>query len=190
MGGNMAIAVEELNKTTGSEIDSAELAQRVAILKRFKTLLTQQRDRFKNYLDLLDKQQNVIEGGSAEELLAYVEVEEKIVADIFSIQKVIDPLEEMYYSIVGKDSEKTIAKAGGIADGSLDSGDEVPGLKASLEKLQSEAVVRSTKNKELLSKRMLELRSEIKALRNNPYAARGRSPFGGTNTASMIDIKG
>jgi hypothetical protein len=186
MGGNMAIAVEELNKTTGSEIGSAELAQRVAILKRFKTLLTQQRDRFKNYLDLLDKQQNVIEGGSAEELLAYVETEEKIVADIFSIQKVIDPLEEMYYSIVGKDAEKTIVKT----EVSNDGADEVPSLKASLEKLQSEAVMRSTKNKELLSKRMLELRSEIKALRNNPYAAKGRSPYGGTNTASLIDIKG
>jgi CRISPR/Cas system CSM-associated protein Csm5 (group 7 of RAMP superfamily) len=190
MGGNMAILVEELNKTTGIEIDDAELAQRVAILKRFKTLLTQQRDRFKNYLDLLDKQQNVIEGGTAEELLAYVEVEEKIVADIFSIQKVIDPLEEMYNSIVGKSTDKTIAKAEGSLDSSPDGGDEVPSLKASLEKLQSEAVVRSAKNKEMLSKRMLELRSEIKALRNNPYAAKGRSPYGSTNTASLIDIKG
>jgi hypothetical protein len=178
----MAILTEDAVKTTGSDIDDAELAQRVAILKRFKTLLTQQRDRFKNYLDMLDKQQNVIEGGSADELLAYVEAEEKIVADIFSIQKVIDPLEEMYYSIVGKTPDKTIAKAEGA--------DEVPTLKASLEKLQGEAVIRSAQNKELLSKRMVELRSEIKALRNNPYAVKTRSPYGGTNTASLIDIKG
>jgi len=170
----MAIAVNEAKMT--ADIDSAELAQRVAVLKRFKTLLTQQRDRFRSYLDLLEKQQNVIESGSAEDLLSYVEIEEKIVADIFSIQKVIDPLEEMYYSFVGSNH------AAGH--------DEVPGLKASLEKLQGEAVMRSTKNKELLSKRMLELRSEIKALRNNPYGTKGRTAFTNINTASLIDIKG
>ena len=164
-------------ENTTVEIDSAELAQRVAILKRFKTLLTQQRDRFHNYLDLLDKQQGVIESGSAEDLLNYVEIEEKIVSDIFSIQKVIDPLEEMYYSVVEHGH-------------SAINHEEVPSLKASLENLKSEAVIRSTKNKELLSKRMLELRQEIKTLRNNPYAAGGRNAYSSTNTASLIDIKG
>ena len=178
----MTVFVDDVKTTENGEIDSTELSQRVAILKRFKTLLTQQRDRFRNYLDLLDKQQSVIESGTAEELLTYVEIEEKIVADIFSIQKVIDPLEEMYYTVIsGSQSGKVTAKP--------QSNDEVPGLKASLEKLQSEAVIRSTKNKELLSKRMLELRSEIKALRNNPYAAR-RTGFNDTNTASLVDMKG
>ena len=186
----MAIFLDAENtKTTVSEsIDPAELAQRVAILKRFKTLLTQQRDRFHSYLNLLDKQQSVIESGSAEDLLTYVEIEEKIVADIFSIQKVIDPLEEMYYTVVlGNGSEKLSSKPESLPN----SEDEVPSLKASLEKLQRETVIRSTKNKELLSKRMLELRSEIKALRNNPYTAGSRrSGFGSSNTASLVDIKG
>jgi len=172
-----------LTETTATEIDSTELsstelAQRVAVLKRFKTLLSQQRDRFKSYLDLLDKQQGVIESGSAEDLLTYVEIEEKIVADIFSIQKVIDPLEEMYYSVV---SGHDIASA--------ETQEEVPSLKASLEKLKGEAVLRSSKNKELLSKRMLELRQEIKTLRNNPYAT-GKNAFVQSNSASLIDIKG
>ena len=180
----MAVFADDVSasSTINEGIDSAELAQRVAILKRFKTLLTQQRDRFSNYLELLDKQQSVIESGSAEDLLSYVEVEEKIVADIFSIQKVIDPLEEMYYSVVaGQGPGKINAKT--------ENSDEVPGLKASLEKLQSEAIIRSAKNKELLSKRMLELRSEIKTLRNNPYAAR-KTSFSDTETASLIDLKG
>jgi len=175
--------IDEAAVKTGSKIDSAELAQRVAILKRFKILLTQQRDRFRSYMDLLEKQQNIIESGSPEDLLTYVEIEEKIVADIFSIQKVIDPLEEMYYSVISKQNTgKTAIKA--------ESPDEVSGLKASLEKLKSEAVIRSTKNKELLSKRMLELRQEIKTLRNNPYAARGRRSFGESNSASLVDLKG
>jgi hypothetical protein len=177
--------------TVSENIGSAELAQRVAILKRFKTLLTQQRDRFRSYLDLLDKQQNVIEAGSAEDLLTYVEIEEKIVADIFSIQKVIDPLEEMYYTVIsGRSPQKAPAKFESANDLAA-SQDEVPSLKASLEKLKSEAVIRSTKNKELLSKRMLELRQEIKILRNNPYAASAkRASFGNTNTAALIDIQG
>jgi len=172
---------------TAVDIDSAELAQRVAVLKRFKTLLSQQRDRFHNYLDLLDKQQGVIESGSAEDLLTYVEIEEKIVADIFSIQKVIDPLEEMYYSVV---SGHGTPKASGKIENNTDNQEEVPGLKASLEKLKSEAVIRSTKNKELLSKRMVELRQEIKTLRTNPYAVSGRSAYSNSNTASLVDLKG
>jgi len=169
-------------EVTTTEIDSAELAQRVAVLKRFKTLLSQQRERFKSYLDLLDKQQNVIESGSAEDLLTYVEIEEKIVADIFSIQKVIDPLEEMYNSLV-TDHSANIKLENGAQE-------EVPNLKASLENLKNEAVIRSTKNKELLSKRMIELRQEIKTLRNNPYAASGRSAYSNSNKASLVDIKG
>jgi len=183
----MAILIDEVAEAAVDKgINKAELAQRVAILRRFKTLLTQQRDRFRSYLNLLDKQQSVIEKGSAEELLSYVEIEEKIVADIFSIQKVIDPLEEMYYAVAAGNNSQ-VKKAGDLSDNQ----DEVPSLKASLEKLKNEAVISSARNKELLSKRMIELRSEIKALRNNPYAASAkRSSFGGMNTASLIDIKG
>jgi hypothetical protein len=180
-GGNMTIMTDEV---TATNIDSAELAQRVAVLKRFKTLLSQQRDRFRSYLDLLDKQQGVIESGSAEDLLTYVEIEEKVVADIFSIQKVIDPLEEMYNSVIsGFGPERIQSRTDSQSD-------EVPSLKASLEKLKNEAVIRSTKNKELLSKRMLELREEIKTLRNNPYSTSGRSSFNDTTKASLIDIQG
>ena len=171
-----------------TNISTEELAQRVAILRRFKTLLTQQRDRFRAYLDVLDKQEIVIESGSAEDLLSYVEMEEKIVADIFSIQKVIDPLEEMYRSVIsgfgpGKAPSSDTLKSEGA--------DEVPDIKAALEDLKSEAVIRSTKNKELLSKRIVELRHEIKALRNNPYMVNSRrSAFSDSNTASIIDISG
>ena len=184
----MAILTDE--PMAAVEIDSAELAQRVAVLKRFKKLLTQQRDRFRSYLNLLDKQQGVIESGSAEALLSYVEIEEKIVADIFSIQKVIDPLEEMYHSMVSGKSSAKIREDIDHTGNSANSQDEVPDLKASLERLKNEAVMRSTKNKELLSKRMLELRTEIKALRNNPYASSGRNIYANSNTATMVDIEG
>jgi len=188
----LQVNIEE--KVSAADIDSAELAQRVAVLKRFKTLLTQQRDRFRSYLDLLDKQQGIIESGSAEDLLSYVEIEEKIVADIFSIQKVIDPLEEMYYSITGsKSGIDTRIDYRSVNESTQNDStkDDVPSLKASLENLKSEAVIRSTKNKELLSQRMLELRNEITTLRNNPYVINNkRSTYGGVNTSSMVNLQG
>ncbi|MDR2019428.1 MAG: flagellar protein FlgN [Treponema sp.] len=165
----MAPALEERAQ---AEIAPDEVVRRVAVLKRFRELLTQQRNRFQAYLEVLDKQRDIIEKGSAEALISHVEMEEKIVADIFSIQKVIDPLEDMYRAAY---PEK-------------DAGD-VPSLKAALEELKTEAVVRSGRNRELLSKRMAEIRSEIKALRGNPYAARP-SIYASSGSASLIDLKG
>ena len=153
----------------GSDLSSAELNQRVAVIKRFKELLQAQRDRFSAYLDALEKQKAVIEKGSADELLRHVELEEKIVADIFSMQKVIDPLEKMYHA--ARPSE----------------GDEVSSLKDALSGLKAEAVIRSTRNKELLSVRMAEIRTEIKNIKNNPYAR--RRPDSAV-VPSHIDIRG
>jgi hypothetical protein len=179
---NMGEAVPAGGGTIGPE----ELAQRVAVLKRFRTLLTQQRDRFRSYLEALDKQKDIIEKGDPNELLSHVEMEEKIVADIFSIQKVIDPLEEMYQAALsGFDPPRAAGKD------PFRSSDDVPGLKAALEDLKHEAVIRSTRNKELLSQRMVELRAEIKSLRSNPYAASARrSIFSDTGSASLVDISG
>jgi hypothetical protein len=169
----------------GAGIDPAELTRRVAILKRFRTLLAQQRDRFRSYLEVLDRQKDIIEGGTAEELLAHVELEEKIVADIFSIQKVIDPLEDMYRAAVSGFNPRTASRETGQEDTS-----DVPGLKSALEGLRNEAVIRSTRNKELLSRRMVELRSEITALRSNPYAATARRSAWNGGSGSLVDIRG
>ncbi|GHV73301.1 hypothetical protein AGMMS49940_06030 [Spirochaetia bacterium] len=149
-----------------------ELTQRVAVLKRFRELLEAQRDRFREYLTVLDKQQETIERGNTEALLSHVELEEHIVRDIFNIQKVIDPLEDMYRTLTGREQEG-----------------ETISLKAALEGLKREAVARSERNRNLLSVRMAEIRQEIKGLRGNPYAAR-RSIYADTLIPSLIDLKG
>ena len=154
-----------------SDISPSELNQRIALLKRFKELLSTQRDRFKTYLDALDKQQKVIKDGTADDLLRHVELEEKIVEDIFSIQKVISPLDEMYHSMIGQSGT-----------------DEVINLKDSLNKLKTEAAQLSAQNRVLLAKRMTELRSEIAILKNNPY--KQRNGFASAPAPSKIDIKG
>jgi hypothetical protein len=65
----------------------------------------------------------------------------------------------------------------------------VPDLKAALDGLKSEAIARSGRNKELLSKRMLELRAEIKSLRSNPYTQR-RPAYSDAGTGSKVDLRG
>ena len=163
-------------------ISPDELKHRVEVIKRFKELLKTQRDRFHAYLDTLDRQKEVIEGGSAEDLLSHVELEEKIVEDIFSIQKVIDPLEKMYHS-----SKIEIPAKAKHAEAKHSGHDEVSSLKEALDGLKAEAVVRSERNRELLTKRMAELRTEIKTLRSNPYARRSG---GNAAVPTQVDIRG
>ncbi|MCL2479655.1 MAG: flagellar biosynthesis protein FlgN [Treponema sp.] len=159
------------------ELSREEIARRTAILKRFKELLKAQRDRFQAYLDTLDRQRDTIEQGTAEDLIRHVELEEKIVADIFQIQKVIDPMEDLY-RMAGSQGHKNVSQEHS----------EVVHIKNTLEGLKKEAISRSERNKELLSKRMIELRSEIKSLRSNPYS-RQRSAFQGS-APSRVDIRG
>ncbi|MCL1812462.1 MAG: flagellar biosynthesis protein FlgN [Treponema sp.] len=162
------------NAETQTEISAQELERRVAILKRFRELLSQQRNHFQEYLTVLDKQKDVIEKGNPDDLIVHVDLEEKIIGDIFAIQKVIDPLEAMYQTHV------TETLPGEVR--------EVPSLKAALEELRSEAVIRSARNRDLLSRRMEDLRHEMKTLRANPYAIH-RSVFS-QQSAALVDIKG
>jgi hypothetical protein len=155
-----------------SVIDEKELAQRVAILKRFRELLIRQRDRFRNYLTVLDKQQAVIGSGSANDVLAYVELEENIAADIFAMQKVIDPLELMYREAVPDFSA-----------------DDVPAIKATLENLRKQSAAQSNHNRELISGRMDIIRREIKDIKSNPFVQAG-SVYREINTAPVVDIRG
>ena len=177
---------------SGKGISEKELSQRVAVLKRFKELLKAQRDRFRTYLDMLDKQKNVIERGTADDLIQHVELEEKIVADIFSIQKVIDPLEKMYHAITPEIPRGNSYTAARLKTGENRTGgkpdEEVSSLKLALEDLKNEAVLRSELNRELLAKRMAELRSEIKSMQGNASYSRRNVDISPRPT--QIDIRG
>ena len=155
-----------------NQADKIEPAQRAAIFKRLGELLTQQCELLSGYIAVLEKQSAFIGTGSADDLLAHVETEEQIIAGIFSIQKVIDPLEAMYH-----------------ADGSCSPDDDIPVLKAEMEDLKNRAAVLSARNRELLSARMADIRAEMKVLGENLSRVNARrSPY--DNSASLIDIEG
>jgi hypothetical protein len=163
-----------------SEISAEELKKRVAVVKRFRELLIAQRERFSVYLETLEKQKGIIENGKAEDILTYVEMEEKIISDIFSIRKVIAPLEMQYRSHIETRSVET--------GGSL-SAPDIPEIRTALERLRVEADNKVKQNRGLLEKRMNEFREELKLLRNNPYIKR-KASFTATEGSSFLDMKG
>ncbi len=158
-------------ETLAKDLSPDEVERRVAILKRFRELLTQQRNRFRDYLIVLDKEQETIIGGDSEKLVAQVEIEEALVSEIFSIQKVIDPLDALYHDLRQGQAE------------------DIPQLKRNLEELKTEVASRSERNKTLLKAQMEELRTEIRTLRSSPFAKR-RSIYADAGGGSVIDVQG
>jgi hypothetical protein len=149
-----------------------DIGQRVATLKRFRELLVQQRAKFENYLTVLDHERSDIESGDVDKLAAHVEIEEAIVSEIFTFQKVIDPMEEMYraaYPAAGEDPE-------------------LPALRGTLNELKDEVLRRNAENRVLLKKKMEIVRGEIAGFRN-PLASRA-SVYSRQGEAALVDISG
>lgn len=152
-------------------LTDAALEERKALLRRFRELLQKQREKFNHYLDVLDHEKADIETGDVDALVAHVEMEQGIVSEIYSFQKVIDPMEDLYRAVYPSAAE-----------------DDIPALKSTLEDLRSEVVTRNADNRKLLKQRMEMLRGEIMSV-NNPYAKR-RSVYADSGNASLLDIKG
>jgi hypothetical protein len=149
-----------------------EMGQRVAALRRFRELLVQQRAKFENYLKVLDHERADIESGDVDRLAAHVEIEEAIVSEIFTFQKVIDPLEQIYraaYPAAAQDPE-------------------LPELRGTLDQLRDEVLRRNAQNRTLLKRKMEMVRAEIAGFRN-PLASRA-SVYARQGEGSLVDIRG
>lgn len=147
-----------------------EIDQRVAVLKRFKALLQEQRKKFSDYLVVLETQERSIHEENIDALVHHTELEQSIIGDIFTIQKVIDPIEEMY-RLGMPDKDDT----------------EVVRLKSDLNKLQSQVMGQNQKNRELLQSRMADLRQEMISIKPDyRYSKQALSKQG--ISASLVDI--
>jgi hypothetical protein len=155
-----------------SAVSEKEYQQRLAILKRFREMLVSQREKFSSYLDVLERQKKDIETGDVDALVAHAEIEQAIVSEIFTFQKVINPLEDMY---------KAAYKASDIPN-------DIPNIQQSLEALRAEVLKRNQENQVLLKDRMGSLRQEIRGLRV-PYK-KSNSVYGNTPAPALVDISG
>ena len=147
-----------------------EIDQRVAVLKRFKALLQEQRQKFSDYLVVLETQERSIHEENIDALVHHTELEQSIIGDIFTIQKVIDPIEEMY-RLGMPDKDDT----------------EVVRLKSDLNKLQSQVIDQNQKNRELLQSRMADLRQEMISIKPD-YRYSKQALSKQEISASLVDI--
>jgi hypothetical protein len=140
--------------------------QGFAVLKRLREMLARQREKLQAYLELLERQEDSIQQGEAERLLAQVEMERTIIAEIYTLKRVIAPLETLYNAAYPS------------AEGT------VPRLKATLDAMGEQVIAHNTRNRALLKEKMNELRQEIGSLRAWPKAS---SPYAEV-TPRLIDI--
>lgn len=134
-----------------AEISQEELNERIALLKKFRSLLLQQREKFQEYLSVLEKQETSIESENSEKLLAHTELEQQVVSNIMNLQKVIVPMSELYKERGAHLEEESVVA-----------------IQKDLNDLQQKVLEQNAKNRELLKAHIVQIRSQISSLKN-PY---------------------
>ncbi len=153
-----------------SELSQQELNERIAILRRFRSLLEQQRQKFRDYLLVLEKQHEKIEADDTDALVAHTELENQIVANIQSLQKVIVPMRPLYER------------------GSPN--DAIVQIQADLDNLQKKVLLQNEQNRALLQNRMKDLQNQMNVFAaKNPYRGR-RSVYAERSVGNAISIDG
>lgn len=136
------------------ELSNEELNERVALLKRFRTLLEQQRSKFQEYLNVLEKQQDSISKEDPEALLAHTELEQQVVKNIANLQKVIVPMTKMY-------------KAGNQSVSSAEQ-ESITKIQNELTDLQNKVLEQNKVNRDLLRVHIDSIKQQIQNFKN-PY---------------------
>lgn len=139
-----------------AEITQEELNERVAILRRFRTLLEQQRGKFREYLTVLEKQQDSISNENTEALLAHTELEQQVVQNLMNLQKVIVPMRQMYDSVNPE------------LKNSVQEEKEINALQGELTSLQQRVLAQNKINRDLLRVHLGQIKMQLAGLKN-PY---------------------
>ncbi len=151
-----------------TNISQDELDERIAIIKRFRAILEEQRDKFREYLDALEKQHSKIEEGDAESAEIHSQLQQRIVSSIGELQKVAEPMEALYKRTHGSDSA-------------------ISQIQSELLSLRKKAAVQNTHNQELLRAKMSGIQKEMRSFKN-PYR-NARSVYEkSASSAQMIQI--
>lgn len=157
------------------ELSKEELDERVAILKRFRKLLEQQRNKFQEYLMVLESQEGKITEENTDSIMAHTELENQIVKNLASLQKVIVPMQGMYNAIM---------PGVPVADNA-----KVEQLQLDLANLQKQVLAQNERNRSLLQNQMNKIKNQLGGMNlMNPY--RGRSSVYAEKTAvgSVIEF--
>ena len=135
-----------------AEITQQELDERVALLRKFRSLLEQQRNKFQEYLNVLEKQQDSITSQNTESLIAHTELEQQVVKNIANLQKVIIPMQKMY--------KAAVPMAHTAEDSSINQ------IQNELNALQDKVLKQNQINRDLLRSHIEEIRAQIQNFKN------------------------
>jgi hypothetical protein len=113
-----------------------------------------QRNKFREYLKVLEQQEHSIETENSEALIMHTELEQEVVKGIANLQKVIIPMSELYKSSSSSD--------GNISDSAVNE------LQKDLSTLQNKVLAQNEKNRELLRTHMTQIKTQIEQFKN-PY---------------------
>ena len=158
-----------------AEITQEELNERIAILRRFRSLLEEQRGKFREYLSVLEKQQDSITSENPENLLAHTELEQQVVKNIANLQKVIVPMAKMY---------KANAGSSAVEDA------EITKIQNELSDLQDKVLKQNAINRDLLRVHIEQLKTQIAGFKN-PYKS-NRSVYANVQAqavATMVRVE-
>lgn len=159
------------------EISKEELEERIAIIKRFKKLLLEQRSKFEEYLLVLEKQSGKIELEDGDALMAHTELETQIVKNIAELQKVIVPMEGMYNTVVPEADENERKNVASIQE--------------ELENLQKQVLIQNEHNRNLLKIHLEDLKKQLNAAKiANPYRSRTSVYAEKISVGNLISIEG
>lgn len=138
------------------ELSKKELDERVNLLKKFRSLLEQQRNKFQEYLTVLEKQQDSIAQENPEALLAHTELEQQVVKNIANLQKVIVPMSRMY---------KATNTSGNFTEDK-----SIANIQNELNSLQNKVLKQNQINRDLLRVHIDNIRTQLQNFKN-PYKA-------------------
>ena len=158
------------------DITQEELNERIALLRKFRSLLEQQRGKFQEYLTVLEKQQDSITTENSESLLAHTELEQQVVKNLANLQKVIVPMTKMYRATSGQ--------KGGSEE------EEIEKLQSELSSLQDKVLKQNEINRDLLRVHIDMLKSQMNNFKN-PYR-NNRSVYANAQphkVATMVQVE-
>lgn len=138
------------------------------IVRKLREALSRQRDRLLGYLRQLERQERAIHDEDLTALREHVAVEQGAMAEMHALQKVIDPLEELYAAAYPRRESS------------------IPGLRRSLTAVREKVLARNEKNQQLLQDRLSAVREEIHELRARTTQA---SPFANIGAPSLLDVR-
>ena len=148
--------------------ENGEALRKIAILEQLKRYLSTLKDKFELYLKVLEEQRNDVASDDIEKLARHAEIERSIMKEIGAIQKVVDPLEELYHEACPN------------GDHSVES------LREDLDELRLKTALKIESNQELLAK---ELEVVKKSLENAKRNRRSVTSFDRQPDPAYIDIQ-